>query len=162
MNRSLITGLLGVTLLGAAPALAQPQPDRGPRHGGPARIFQQADADRDGRVTEAEALNSLSARFSEVDANGDGALTREELGAFLRAQRQARRPAQDQNAQRPAVPSRLDAMFRAADADRNGQVTMEELRPIATALFRAADVNRDGVVEAAELRGPRPHGRGPG
>jgi Ca2+-binding EF-hand superfamily protein len=53
---------------------------------------------------------------------------------------------------------RVDAMFRAADSNRDGRVTLEEVRPIAVALFRAADRDSDGALAATELRGSRNHG----
>ncbi|ONG43245.1 hypothetical protein BKE38_28925, partial [Pseudoroseomonas deserti] len=154
MNRFLTLGVLGASLVATSlPAFAQasaptpaPNPqtqvqvERGPR--GPARLLAMADADRDGRVTETEALSALSARFAEADANKDGGLTKEELTAFLQSQWQAHRPEGERRAPseraRQAMDNRLDAMFRAADADRDGRVTMDEIRPIALALFRAA------------------------
>jgi len=171
-QRSLTLGLLGaIALATAMPAMARP----GVHHGGPARLLQQADGDGNGRVTEAEGLNFLSSRFAEADTDKDGGLTREEVSNFLRAQREANRQSADrqttdrQNAERRDRPeraprrmeSRVDTMFRAADANRDGKVTLEELQPMAMAMFRAADRNNDGELEAAELRGPRHH-RGPG
>ena len=182
MNRFLSLGLLGAGLVATSlPAFAQApgqngapgahgapgapgassqtqvQVERGPR--GPARLLAMADADRDGRVTETEALNALSARFAEADTNKDGGLTREEVTAFLQSQWQAHRPEGERRAPseraRQGMESRLDAMFRAADADRDGRVTLDEMRPIALALFRAADKNNDGALEASELRGDR-------
>ncbi|WP_159995983.1 EF-hand domain-containing protein [Roseomonas sp. 18066] len=167
MNRFLTLGVLSATIVATSlPAFAQapaPAPnsqtqvqvERGPR--GPARFLAMADTDRDGRVTEAEALNALSARFAEADANKDGGLTKDELTAFLQSQWQAHRG--DRGAPperaRQAMETRLDAIFRAADADRDGRVTMDEVRPIALALFRAADKNNDGALEVSELRGHR-------
>jgi hypothetical protein len=191
MNRILGLGLLGTALAAAGlPALAQsPAPSspaqaapaqaapaqaapaqsspsqtrvgRGPH--GPARLLAMADADRDGRVSETEALNALSAHFAEADADRDGGLTREEVTGFLRSQWEARQGSGDRRAPpdraRHAMEGRLDALFRAADADRDGRVTMDELRPIALAMFRATDRNNDGALDASELRGhrgPRP------
>lgn len=186
MNRFLGIGLLGAALATAAlPALAQPappppqagqpgqagQPDQPGRHHGPSRLFQMVDTDRDGRITETEALNALSARFAEADANRDGALSLQEVKDFLRAQFEANRPAGERGERRgpperarQGMEQRVEAMFRAADADRDGRVTQEEARAVMLALFRSADRNNDGVLEASELRGhgPRHHRRGPG
>ncbi|MCQ4159304.1 EF-hand domain-containing protein [Roseomonas sp. GC11] len=187
MNRSLGAGLLGVALLAsglpalsqsalaqpapAQPAQAQPAPQAAPapapqgrhRPAGPPRLLQMADADHDGRITETEALNALSARFAEADADHDGNLTLDELHAFLRQQWEARRPAGERRAppeaMRHRMAERVDGLFRAADANRDGKVTLDEARAVALALFRATDRNNDGVLEASELRGP--HGHGP-
>ena len=42
------------------------------------RMFERADADRDGRVTIAEAQNAALQHFDRVDANRDGQITPEE------------------------------------------------------------------------------------
>jgi len=160
MKRSLGLGVLGAVLaVTALPALAQPGSQRGPHHGSPGRLMQQADANGDGRVTETEGLNFLSARFAEADGNKDGALTREELQGFLKARWEANRPANAPARPWRGMEQRADAMFRAADANRDGRVTLEEVQPLAVALFRAADRNEDGALEVAELRRHRQHHR---
>lgn len=66
---------------------------RGPRGGMGAGFggqgFTQMDADRDGRVSLAEATRFRMERFDRVDANDDGRITREEIQA-VRAERQGR------------------------------------------------------------------------
>jgi Ca2+-binding EF-hand superfamily protein len=171
MKYGFAASLLGAALIATAlPAMAQPRPD-GPHHGPgrwQARIFDQADANKDGRVTEQEAVAYLDARFAEADANRDGALTPEELHQYIRAQIDANRP--EGRERREPSPRAVQAMqereatfFRIADANRDGRVTLEEIRPVALAMFRAADRNGDGVLERAELRPERGpgHRRGP-
>jgi Ca2+-binding EF-hand superfamily protein len=171
MKPTLTLGLLGMALAATAlPALAQ----RGPG-GVQARIFQQADANHDGRLAESEAMDFLAARFAEADADHDGAVTPEELGSFLRAQMAAYRPGPATGRERREPPpemrarmqERQDRFFRMVDANRDGRLTMDELRPVAAALFRAADRNGDDALEPQELRrpmGPRggQHGPRPG
>ena len=152
---TLLAALMG---LAALPALAQPaappRPD-GPARG-PARMFDAADANRDGRVTWDEAWAQLTTRFNEADGNRDGGVSADELRAYA-ARQMGNRP----------VPARADgrgqAMFRAADADRDGRVTLAEFQPMAEALFRSMDRNDDGAIERNELPGrggAGPH-RGP-
>ena len=167
MNKSLALALLGATFAASAlPALAQPAPaPPGPR-GIEARLFQQADANQDRRVTEDEAMAFLAARFAEADTSRDGALTPEELQTYLRAQWQAMRPGPAAgNDPRPVPPpvqramtERQDRFFRMADANRDGRLTMDEMRPLAAMYFRAADRNGDGALEMTELRGPERRG----
>lgn len=98
---SLFVGGLAISHL----ALAQPDHDGrgdGP-HGG---LIAMADTNKDGKVGKAELTAALDARFTKLDANRDGKLTKEdrELG------RQAR----------------LDERFAALDSDKNGQISKAE------------------------------------
>ncbi len=52
-------------------------------------------------------------------------------------------------------------MFRALDANADGRLTPEEVRPAVEARFRAADANGDGAVTREEVPQRHAH-RGPG
>lgn len=151
---------LGLALIGAGAAIAQPatppaegaaRPDRG------ARMFQMLDANRDGRITWDEAWAFVTTRFGTADADRSGSLSVEEFGTL-------RMRGADAQAPRPENAARMEqmrgGMFRALDADRNGQVTLDEVRPMVEARFRAADVNGDGAVLREEVP-QRGHHRGP-
>ena len=45
--------------------------------------------------------------------------------------------------------------MRKLDADRDGRVTLPELRPFAEAMFRARDANGDDALTREELRPAR-------
>jgi Ca2+-binding EF-hand superfamily protein len=156
MTRTTRTALLGATAFLAAGALALPAFAQGGPGGhgrGPMEMFQRADADNDGRVTRAEVETMLQARFREVDANGDGAVTIEEWQAY--AAREFGRRGGDERVQQ-----RRAAMFRGLDQNGDGRITIEEARVPVDAMFRAFDANQDGAVSRDEL--PGRHGRGPG
>jgi len=83
----------------AIPALAQHAGGQHPAgHGAMmggigGRGFTMLDADKDGRVSMAEASSRALAMFDRVDANRDGTITMEERGAargMMRGQRQQR------------------------------------------------------------------------
>lgn len=170
------TVLLGTALLAGAalPALAQPAPPpgpppapptaapgpgpqgpmmRGPGPHGPAALFRRVDANGDGRVTAEEAWSFVQARFAEGDRNRDGALVLEEFLAIrlMPAPDGAPRPEPGPGRARMAA-----ALFRAVDANRDGRMTPEELRPALEAQVRALDANGDNGVTLDEL--PLRHG----
>lgn len=138
-------GALGATAL---PALAQ----EGMRRGGD-EIFRQADADRDGRVTAEEGWAALSARFAAADADKDGGVTWEEFRNYVRAEMGRRGDRSGPPAGRgAAMEERGQGFFRALDADRDGKVTLAELRPFGEAMFRARDTNGDNALSREEVR----------
>lgn len=158
----------------ASPAAPGPEGRRGPAQRGPAAIFARFDANGDGRVTMDETWAYVQARFAEADRNKDGVLVLEEALAAPMLPRPEGGPAANQPAP-PAHARMVAMMFRAIDANRDGKVTPEELRPAVEARFRALDANGDNGVTLDELPAPRhrgmhhggpgagPHGmRGPG
>jgi hypothetical protein len=140
----------------AAPGATETRPDRGPRGDRGARMFEMLDANRDGRVTFDESWTFVTTRFATADADRSGGLSIEEFAAL-------RMRAADAPAPRPEYAARGEqmraAMFRGLDADRNGQVTLVEIRPMVEARFRAMDVNGDGAVVREEMP-QRGHHRG--
>lgn len=109
----------------AAPAMAQQAGGQPPR-----MIFEELDADGNGAVTLDEMQAAGQARFAEADTDGDGALSRDELIARSQAR----------------IESRVDRMLERLDSDGDGLLSMAELD--------AAREGRDG-------RGPRHGRRGP-
>lgn len=168
MRKTTTAAMLGAALLAAAalPALAQPGPGPGAGPGGgargPAAMFDQVDANRDGRVSWEEGWGFVQQRFAAADRDHDGALTQEEMQAAWPMgghRRGAGRNGPAGEAGQQAASSRRSywqgAMFRALDANRDGRLTLEEVRPAAEARFRAFDANLDNVVSRDEL--PQPH-----
>jgi Ca2+-binding EF-hand superfamily protein len=148
---------LALAAAAAAPGAAFAQPAQtppgqpGPR--GPERMFQQLDANSDGRVTREEALAWVATRFGQADADRDGALSLAEFQAVQgpRGDRPDRPASGPQGADPSRWAERRAAMFRALDANADGRLTQEEVRPAVEARFRAADANGDGAVTREEL-----------
>ncbi|MBY0335476.1 MAG: EF-hand domain-containing protein [Acetobacteraceae bacterium] len=131
----------------------------GPHGGGPERsawMFERLDADRDGRVTWAEAWGAAAARFDAADTDRSGGLTLAEFQAQTVPRPDGAPEPSARMVERRA--ERRARRFRALDANQDGQVTLAEMRPFAQARFRAMDANGDGAVTLDELprRGPRP------
>lgn len=183
ITRTTKTSLLAAAaLMMALPAMAQPAggsppaspppaaqqrpgPHGGPGahqgpHGGPdfglMRFFDQADTNLDGKVDEAEARSLVERRFAAMDANKDGAVTLEEWQVHAAAQGPRRAPP---GPMAERMKAHQAAMFRAADADRDGKVTPAELSVIAGQMFRMADANGDGAITRDELPQPPPRPR---
>lgn len=104
---------------------------KGLKHGAK-RHFEEADENGDGKVTNQELSAAMAARFATIDANQDGQLTTEELAA-MRGKRQGERLAEidadgDGAISRDEAPPRMQRHFDQVDADGDGKVTAGELR----------------------------------
>ncbi|MEJ6389325.1 EF-hand domain-containing protein [Gymnodinialimonas ulvae] len=139
-------GLLAVMIPVAltAPAFAQRAGPEGPR-----MMFEELDADGNGSVTLEEVQAAGEGRFARADADGDGALSRAELIA----------QGQDR------VEARVDRMLERLDNNGDGQLTQAELEearegrggrfgrggPSPERMFDRLDADGDGAVTEAEF-----------
>lgn len=103
-----------------------------------AHMFERADADANDTLTEAEVLNHVEAKFTELDANSDGTITAEE------------RPAHG--------PHGPGMMLHAADANGDREVTLDEFQAAAPQIFAELDTNGDGKISREDR--PSEGGRG--
>lgn len=124
---------------------------------GPRFDFAAVDADKDGKVTEAELTASRAAEAGKIDANKDGKLSAEELTAARVAEMTTR------------ATEMATRMVAELDTDGDGLLTAAEMaaRPGPARMFEHADADGDGAVTQAELdamraEGPRGDGEGRG
>lgn len=124
--------VLGVCMVGAAGAALANEPGipRGDK------IFKLVDTDHNGKISREEIMPRTARRFLKVDANADGTVSSAEIDGWL-TQLQERRKGRI-----------LDRM----DTDRNGDVTRQELNQFIEALFKEADSDQDGGVSLDEAR----------
>lgn len=127
-----ITALTAATL--ATASFAQEQ--RGPMF-----PFEAVDADKDGKVTEAELNAYRAAETATIDANADGKLSVEELTAMHLAKLTER------------ATDMAKKMVERLDADGDKALSAAEMvaRPMPAMLFEKADADGDGAVTKAEL-----------
>jgi len=96
-NKPMITTVAVVAVVASLAAFAQSGPGGGwgePGQRGPGRMFQQADTDNNGSVSQQEFDAFRSQRqanrpqFTDMDINSDGQLTMDEVQAFMAERRE--------------------------------------------------------------------------
>lgn len=104
--------------------------------GGPLSAFEEMDVNGDGQVTQEEMQAHRQARFAQIDTNGDGALSLDELTA---------------NGVSKAA-DRASRMLERFDANGDGVLSAEELpqQRRGGKMFERADANGDGMLSAEE------------
>jgi hypothetical protein len=137
--------------------------------------FGRADADRDGFITQTEAQARVDAArasraehraerqaqrgehrarlFTQLDANRDGVISRAEFESRpnFRADRMGRRGFRaERRGQRGGFAGFGQRRFEAADANRDGRISLAEAQAQALARFERLDANRDGRVTPDE------------
>ncbi len=113
-------------------------PDGGHGHWG-RWLFQEMDANKDGKVAQAEIDAFEAARAAEIDANHDGKITAEEIQAFREKER-ARREA---------------AELARMDTNGDGSVSVQEYEAAQTWRLARMDRNGDGTIDEQDMRDGR-------
>jgi Ca2+-binding EF-hand superfamily protein len=132
---SAVLGTLGLGMI--SPVLAE----RGPGGGERAMfLFDQLDADKDGKVTEAEIEASRTARVTAADSNGDGLMSADELAAMQLAEMSERAKA------------RATEMIARMDSDGDGLLSAAEMAagPGQGKMFDRIDADGDGAITREE------------
>jgi hypothetical protein len=148
-----LTPLLAVAALLTGPAIAGDQPTKDGPHG-----LMRADSNGDGKVSkdEAAALHGKAQGewFDRMDSDKDGFLSQEEI-------RQARAT---RHHSREDMKARMDQRFKEADANNDGQISLDEAQakmPKLAERFTTLDADKNGMLSRDELkrggpRGPKP------
>lgn len=122
---------------------------RGPRHG--PIVILALDTNKD-RVLSADEIAAAASSLKTLDTNNDGAITTEELRpqrpGNAPAQRPANRPARG-DAPRNVRP--MNPVMLALDADEDHALSATEIANAPTSLA-AIDANKDGQLTDDELR----------
>lgn len=136
-RKTILTSLALAALMGATVSSAALSQGHGP--GGPIN-FEAMDADKDGKLTEAEMEAYRVARLTALDADKDGQVTLAELTALG-----------DENAAKRAE-RRAERMMERQDANDDGVLTLAELtaRPERRSMFSRIDTDGDGAISKAE------------
>jgi len=122
-----------------------PGPKRNPDTGGPRQPWpivhaQELDTDGDGTVTREEMTAEVEKTFAGYDRNQDGKLAADEYGG--------------PGGVRSAMGGFVKQHAHEIDADGDGAITKNELQGVALRMFDKADPNRDGKLTPDELKSP--------
>ncbi len=111
--------------------------------------FEMLDADKDGKLTQAELDAHKAQEFVKADTDGDGMLSSEEMLARAKAQ----------NGERMA--KRISRMIARIDTDKDGMLSTSEMQamPRGKGMFNHMDADSDGAITAEEFAAHKP-GRG--
>lgn len=136
----LIAGIAaGLALqFGAVQAQESPGPDR------ERPSFSELDLNGDGQLSQEELRAPAAARFAEADTNGDGALSVDELQAQA-SERMAER-----------IANRAERMLERRDANGDGLLQQSELQEGRDGRgFARIDSDEDGFISEAEFDAAR-------
>ncbi|WP_245189198.1 EF-hand domain-containing protein [Mameliella alba] len=141
-----ITGAMVVAMgtAGVASAKGMEFGAHGPRGAFMQEMFAEIDADGNGKVTKEEIEAFKTARFEATDTDGDGKLSREEIAAARDARRVAR----------------MQTMVERLDQDGDGLLSADELaagpaRRAPQDMFDRLDADDDGALTLEEIEKAR-------
>jgi len=141
-NGILIAGLATAITLGGLSIVEASSHKGGGHHGGMRmqHSFEELDSNGDGKITPEEMAGHMQARFDGADSDDDGALSRDELIARM-TERRAERMAKY-----------ADHMIERHDANADGKLSMDEMRAERQGrMFKRVDTDGDGAISAGEF-----------
>jgi len=105
----------------------------------------EIDTNGDGSISLDEIQAKRAADSKALDANGDGMISQDELVTFQMAKEKAR------------IEARVAKRFAAQDVNGDGELSAAELmaRPLPTQMFERMDRNDDGVLSPDEMQAAR-------
>lgn len=107
--------------------------------------FADMDADGDGQLSRQELLDSAESVFYAMDADSNEKLTLEEYMSLRMGQQQG-----NNGAMQAARQAEKEARFQPMDADGDGLVSLKEFTDAAAARFDAADSDGNGRLMRPE------------
>ena len=119
------------------------------------RLMKLVDKDGDGFISAAAAERFAATRFDRLDGAHQGYLTLDAFEAPLR--RAIERASEARRPQLERALPRLEAAFKAINKAGDGHLTKAEFLADSRARFAAADADKDGKLSLDEIRQARGH-----
>ncbi|MDO9417777.1 EF-hand domain-containing protein [Pararhizobium sp.] len=110
---------------------------------GVGKMFDQADADKNGTLSATEVANAADAVFKRRDKGDDGFLDAADFGGKGHGDRHGKRE------------QRAERMLQRLDLNKDGKISQEELVQKAALTFDQFDTNKDSQVSKDELKAKR-------
>lgn len=143
-NGMLMASLTAAILVGASTQVIA----SGGGHRGPHHSFEELDANGDGQITQEEMATHMQARFKGADTDGNGTLSRDEVLERMKQRQSERRERY------------VDHMMERHDANKDGELSMEEMRDGRSGrMFARVDKDGDGAISAEEFEAMTSHRR---
>jgi len=142
MKKTLYAALIATPVLFATPVLAEPPGGPGQGEG----RFAEADANGDGAISREEFVAQREAHFTDADANQDGLISFDESMAAKKEKMEG----DSQHGKGPKGPE--GDMFIKHDIDGDGFISLAEVEVFSDRVFRDMDSNLDGRVTLLEAK----------
>lgn len=104
---------------------------------GPGAMFERADANGDGAVSRDEFVSARADQFGKRDRNADGFIDNTDLSGRA--------------AGRPRIAQAMTALVNQFDADRDGKVSKDEFVAGGVTIFERADADNNASLDSREL-----------
>jgi Ca2+-binding EF-hand superfamily protein len=111
---------------------------------GAGKMFDRADTDKNGTLSEAEVLAAAETIFQRRDTNKDGAIDVADIRSGGKGKWHGKKS--EERAQR---------MLERVDTDKDGKISQAEMLAYATASFERFDADKNGEVSKAEVDAKR-------
>lgn len=117
---------------------------------GAGRMFDRADTDKNGTLSEAEVLASAQGIFEHRDRNKDGALDMADAG-----QHKGKGKGKGKGHHGKKHEDRAERMLERLDANKDGKLSQDEMLTQASQTFERFDADKNGEVTKAEIDAKR-------
>jgi len=113
------------------------------------KMMGRFDLNKDGQITPEEVKSQREAQFGQMDADGNGLVSKAEFKQFAKQKRVNNSNGQSKPKHRQC--KRMKSHFKRVDSNKDGQISVEELTSASAKLFDKFDANEDNVITKEEL-----------